>query len=434
MPRDLSDLMESAVSSAPPEKHLAGDITRAAEHSQRRRTTWVAAGAAAAVAVLAGVTIGLTQHHPSTPEPAHQPYLYDQTVDAGQAVAASSLPGYRLEPWTIPSVQPLGRGLLPSPTYHEVDQQGRLLVVRLTGQHDRAGADVQLYDAPGQPPRPLRVPPSPGINGTERTYWLPSFYGQDQLIWRPSAPIINASRNGFHLTDLSGGHDEFVRASFQVKNLGFSASADQVTDGTMWMTVYDSADVKTGTTTYVVYRGSFAGDVARVARDVAVLDVGDGIAGWVTTDGRVFVQEPSSPPKQVDVPLDPGCQVSPASWFQAVGAFAVSRSAIALTERCGQGKDQLDEILAFDLSGRALVRVTTRGTAFKPTFAGDALFFGSLADPQAKNAILRYDLVTGGLSSLSPPPGQRPLQDPQGAGDFVLWYDGQGGQVAEIPR
>ncbi len=432
MPRDLSALMESAVASAPPEKHLAGDITRAAERAQRRRTTWVAAGAAAVVAVVAGVTIGATQHHPTEPEPAKKPYLHDQTVDASQVVPASSLPDYRLEPWTIPSAQTLAPGLFPNPTYRDVDDRGRLLVVRLVGQHRRADADVRLYDSPGAQPSALTVPPSPGVNGTERIYWLPSFYGHDQLLWHASAPIVKGSENGFHLTDLNGGHDQFVHASFQVGNLGIGASWDDVTEGAMWMTAYRSADIKTGTTTYDLYRGTFAGEATKVAGGVAALGVGDGIAGWVTTDGRVFVQDPSGPPKRVDVPLGRGCQVSPAGWFQSTDAFAVGRSAIALTERCGAGSSQRDELLAFDLSGHPLVRVT--GTSsFKLAFAGDTVLFGSLAKRAADVGLLRYDLSTGTLSSLTTKAGARPLQDPRGAGDYVLWYDGSGGHVAKIP-
>ena len=70
MPRDLSQLMENAVSTPPHEPHLAGDITRLAQRHQRRRTTFVAAGAALVVVAVAGVTVGLSGHQPSTPEPA----------------------------------------------------------------------------------------------------------------------------------------------------------------------------------------------------------------------------------------------------------------------------------------------------------------------------------------------------------------------------
>src|SRR5690242_5436150 len=213
MPRDLHDLMEGAVSSAPPETHLAGDITRAAERAQRRRTTWVAAGAAAAVVAVAGVTVGLTQHHPSMPEPSHRPYRYDQSVDASNAVPASSLPGYRLEPWTIPSLQQLKGQDKPVQTYTDVDQQGRLLVGTFADDDGTKLRTFKLYDAPGESPRPLRTPPSPGVNGSSVISWVPSFFGTDQLIWTPSSPIFSVGAkgpNGYHLTDLNGEHDTFV--------------------------------------------------------------------------------------------------------------------------------------------------------------------------------------------------------------------------------
>jgi hypothetical protein len=107
MPRNLTDLMESAVATAPPEPHLAADITRLAQRHQRRRTTFVAAGAALAVAVVAGALVGLAQNHSSTPEPADH-YKHDQTIDLSSSVSASTLPGFHLEPWTIPSIQHFG--------------------------------------------------------------------------------------------------------------------------------------------------------------------------------------------------------------------------------------------------------------------------------------------------------------------------------------
>ena len=55
MPADLTDLMELATASAPPEPHTAADITRLAAHRQRRRTTSLAGGLALAVAVAAVV-------------------------------------------------------------------------------------------------------------------------------------------------------------------------------------------------------------------------------------------------------------------------------------------------------------------------------------------------------------------------------------------
>src|SRR5690348_9203475 len=132
MPRDLNQLMEQAVSSPPHEPHLAGDITRLAQRHQRRRTTFVAAAASLAVAVVAGVTVGLAHNRPTTPEPIAR-FKYDQTVDLSDAVPASSLPGYQPETYPVPSVQDLGTGNGEWATYREVDAQGRLIVLRARG-------------------------------------------------------------------------------------------------------------------------------------------------------------------------------------------------------------------------------------------------------------------------------------------------------------
>src|SRR5690242_21495813 len=102
MSRNLTDLMEAAVSAAPPEPHHAADITQLAARRQLRRTAFVTAGAALAVVAVAGATIGLTQNHRSTPEPAAPVYLRNQTVDGSSAMPVNALPGYRGEPWTQP--------------------------------------------------------------------------------------------------------------------------------------------------------------------------------------------------------------------------------------------------------------------------------------------------------------------------------------------
>jgi hypothetical protein len=91
MPRNLTDLMEAAVSAAPPEPHHASDIARLAERHQRRRTAFVAGATAVAGIAVAGGAFGLTRGRAATPEPADS-FLHDQTVDASQAVAASSRP------------------------------------------------------------------------------------------------------------------------------------------------------------------------------------------------------------------------------------------------------------------------------------------------------------------------------------------------------
>ena len=445
MPRDLSDLMESAVSSAPPERHHAGDITRAAERAQRRRTTWVAAGAAAAVVVVAGVTVGLTQHHPSQPEPAGQPYLYNQTVDAGQAVSASSLPGYRLEPWTQPSLQQLKGQDGPIHTYTGVDAQGRLLVGTFADDDGTKLRTSRLYDAPGQPPRPLQAPPSPGVNGSSVISWVPSFFGDDQLLWTPSSPIFGAGGkgpNGFHLTDLAGGHDQFVETHAEVGHTSYDPTplADHAWvsgDRILFLSYDHVVNTRTGTLAYSLYSKPFTGPVTKVVGDVVSADVNDGVVGWVTLDGRVMLADAAGgDAHEVDVPLDPGCQVTPAVSLQNVNnTLRVSRSVIAITERCGRGNDTTDDLLAFDPSGRPLVHVTGVST-YGVALAGDHLLLTTLdpAAPTGSDIVkYRYDLTTGSLATIGAPTKSSNVGDLSGAGDYVLWYDGEGGHVAHVP-
>jgi hypothetical protein len=423
MPRNLTDLMETAVATAPPEPHHAADITRLAQRHQRRRTT-LTAGAAALMVFAAGVAgYGVTRDQQSTLEPANR-YQRDQTVDLSQAVPASSLPGYTLEPWTIPSVQHLGAGD-DLPTYQAVDATGRLLVVDAPGGNRLQGPfRTRLYDSPGGPAQPLQPPASPGTVGSVPITWLPQFYGADQLLWHPSAGRPG-SQNGFHITDLQGGHDEFVPATFRVGNAKLVANADDVTGRSLWMTLPVGPMSKSGQTVSDVYRATFSGHATKVGTSVSAFDVGPGMAGWVTTHGRVFVQSATgAPPRRVRVPLDSGCRVLPAKVLQ--GTFAVTSSAVALTEFCGSGDKATEQLVAFDLSGRPLVRVTGV-LAFNLSFAGDTLVF------QANGVLLRYDLVTGTLSQLSAPKTSRILQAPRGAGRYVLWYDKDGGNVARIP-
>jgi hypothetical protein len=396
------------------------------------------------VVVVAGVAVGLTQHHPSTPEPAHQPYLHDQTVDAGQAVSASSLPGYRLEPWTIPSLQQLKGQDRPIQTYTDVDAQGRLLVGTFADDDGTQLRSFQLYDAPGEPPRPLRTPPSPGVNGSFVISWVPSFFENDQLLWTPSSPIFRAGAkgsNGFHLTDLSGEHDVFVRTHAQVGNTSYDptpmpdhawVSGDRI----LFLSYDHVVDTQTGTISYSLLSETFSGSVTTVAHDVVSADVNDGVVGWITVDGRLMLADAAGGrPHEVDVPLDPGCQITPAASLQnASNTLRVSSGVVTITERCGKGDKAIDELLAFDPSGRVLVHVTGVYTA-GVVLAGDSLLLTALnpASPRDSDVVkYRYDLATGSLATIGTPTARMDLQELRGAGDYVLWYDDNGGHVASI--
>lgn len=427
MPSNLTDLMEQSVRTAPPEPHLAADITALAQRHQRRRTTGMAGLAALAVVVAGGLGYGLTRNHEVSPQPAER-FKLDQTVGVSQVVPASSLPGYALQPWTIPSVQRFGSGTTPIiGTYHSIDSAGRLLVVDSPHGNPLQGPlRARLFDTPGGAAQPLQAPASSETTGGVTNSWLPEFYGADHLLWRPSAGL-RGSQNGFHITDLQGGHDEFVPATFRVGNAKIFANADDVTGRSMWIPVPVQSVSKSGqTVSDDIYRATFSGTVTKVATGVSALDVGPGMAGWVNTHGQVFVQsDAGAAPRQVPVPLDPGCRMLPTSRLQSPGFFAVTSSAVAISELCGSGERATEPLLAFDLSGRLLARITG-GLAFNLSFAGNTLLF------EANESLLRYDLVTGTLSRLNPPKPSRSLEQAQGAGSFVLWY-ADGGHVARIP-
>jgi hypothetical protein len=397
MPPDLTDLMERATSAAPPEPHDAADITRLAAHRQRRRTASIAGGVAFAVVVAGALGYDVTRGHDTAPEPTG-PYKYDQTVDLSSAVPASSLPGYHLEPWTIPSVQHFGpsSSLGPLPTYSDIDAQGRLMVRDLPGGDPEGSYRVRLYDRPGQPPQPLRAPPSaPGVG--DHT-WMPSFLDDGRLLWMYGDA---GRRSGFHVTDLDGGHDVFVRSSSPV-GMG-NGTASWVSGEYYWFVVLDNVDPQASppVLTYSLYRGRFSGEVTKLADDVAIADVADGVVAWVTTDGRVVTEGATGSPHTVDVRLDDGCSLTPTSKFDQNSLFVASRTVIALTERCGSDDDMGDRFLAFDPNGHRLVHVTGL-TAVRMSLGGNALILLGV-DPQTFEVEqLRYDLVTPWRGSARP--------------------------------
>ncbi len=96
MPRNLTDLMEAAVSTAPPEPHHAADITRLAERRQRRRTTGIAGLAALAVVAAGGLGYGLTHDHATTPRAGWRSSARPDRRRERQRCRRARLPGYRL--------------------------------------------------------------------------------------------------------------------------------------------------------------------------------------------------------------------------------------------------------------------------------------------------------------------------------------------------
>ncbi len=435
MPRDLTDLFEQAVSSAPPEPHHAGDIVRLAERRQRRRTTVLAAGAVLAVVAAAGGAFGLTRDHAASPEPAGR-YRQDQTVDVTSAVPASSVPGYRVEPWTIPSLQQVGSNSGPLPTYRQIDADGRLIVEDTPGGNPRHPLRIRLYAAPGQQPQPLQVPTPLGAQPGRAISWEPSFMSDGRLLWSASGPVSPPEKTGFHVTDLDGAHDVFVPTHLRIGPQEVNdVTRPWVSGDHIWFTSFDSA-TPDGALSHSLYMATFSGAVTKVADRVAVADVADGTVGWVTLDGQVVTESAAGGPQhRVPVPLTAGCRMPTTLTLQnEVGAraLAVNRSVIALPEACGKRKTGPGEMLAFDHEGHPLVHVTG-AYALDPSLGQDDLVFQGLVLPAFNRfETLRYDFVTGTLTTLGPGSADQSIQPVQAAGNRVLWYDAQGGHVGEF--
>jgi hypothetical protein len=437
MPRDLTDLMETATRVAPPEPHAAAEITRQADRSLRRRRTSLVGGLAL-VAVVAGVAgYGVTRHHDTTPEPATH-FKHGQTVSGSDAVPASSLPGYQPEPWSLPSIQHLSNGDAPLATYRSVDADGRLIVQRYPGSRPQGRLQVQLYDRPGASPSSLQIPSSPGTNAGKPISWLPTFTGDGRLLWAPDLPIVDNDKAAFHVTDLDGSHDLVVHSGFTIGKLSFSGAPGVdpggfgMSGGRYWFQTYDHNLPGLQGAAFTLYTASFGGSLTKVADDVAAMAADDGRVAWVTTAGEVMTETSDDPsPHQVDVPLSAGCALTPTRDLQSgLGDLAVDRAVIALTERCGTGRDADDELLAFDPGGRMLVHLTGVATS-KLSLTRDAVLAEGLDVKTSDIDVLRYDLLTGRLARLGAV--SRTGGPPQGAGDYVLWYDTDGGHVARIP-
>jgi hypothetical protein len=190
-----------------------------------------------------------------------------------------------------------------------------------------------------------------------------------------------------------------------------------------------------GAIEHSLYKAPFNGTPTKVAGQVAVADIEDGVAVWVTTDGQVMTESTAGgPARHIRVPLSPGCRMPATHVLQnAVGDhyLAVSHAMIALTEACGGEKNPSQELLVFDLTGHTLVHVTGGAYAVNPSLGTDGVVFDAVLD-SGKVVALRYDLLTGGLAELSDGETQHEVAPSQAAGDYVLWYDRSGGHVGRF--
>src|SRR5262249_23685516 len=151
--------------------------------------------------------------------------------------------------------------------------------------------------------------------------------------------------NGLHITDLAGHQDVWISTDLQMAGsfLGFAPMGDNdwVSGDRLFFVAphgLSGAGSSPGLYTAPFIDNGKGGK--RMAGDVDVADVRDGVVGWVTTSGQVFTESVAGgSPHRIDVPLDEGCRVLRTSTLRNDRPFVVSRSMVALTERCADGGD-----------------------------------------------------------------------------------------------
>ena len=437
MPRDLSELMESAVSSAPAEKHHAGDITRAAERVQRRRTRGVAGAVVLAVVVVAGaVGFGATRHHATSPEPVG-PWKYGQHHTLSDAVASDSAPWFETYDYPAPSVLP-GRGdHAPIPQYLDVDAEGRLAATRVT----RTGADqthitatYQVVDGPKGPVHQVAAPPTDGGG-----VWEVSYTGHDQLMWgSPYGFVITT-----WITDLVGDHALVIDRKMDDVPGGKTVGGHPVVatwyeDGRMWFTAV-TKDNFPGSLQWV---SLYSFDPAHPAvlraekpHNALAIDVEGGEAVWLDGSAVHAEELATGNERTVPVPMDSGCHIPSADQFAGVGVpayLSTDGNLVSVVEQCQRSW----RLVVTDLAGRVVADVDsgTDDYVVRPTLTGDLVVFGGGGYVKGAGPTRSYalDLRSGRFVVLGGPQRNGLNRVVTGAGRYVLWYDRSGGHVGKL--
>jgi hypothetical protein len=448
MPRDLTDLMERATSSAPPEPHLAADITRLAARRQRRRTTNLAIGSTLAVVVAGVLGYGVTRGHPSTPEPAApEPpvtYRYGQHQTLSDAVSSSGDPDFRTLDYGLPSVIPGQGSMRAMGRYHSIDAEGRLIVLDAKYSSPLVGSfSYQLAEGPDGPVREIPQPPLELMNKIGHDLqWDVEPTGDGRLLWHAAGTDFDAEDGILaELTDLDGSQLRSLGAD--ISQIPIHTATGIPTVSQLWVdgdAAYASVQTRDNGSlkspvqldTLYTYPLSDHADVTPAsAHDVLGIDQSHGTAVWVNADAtRVYAEDLSTGAQHVvPVPIDKGCQIpSPQSFFGGVNALLrTNGDLVALTEYCGRTA----RIVVTDLTGRLVTEVDPgpKGALYAMALGERTLTFGSV------NGRARWyadDLETGSVVAL----GQGNYQDvnnlPSSAGDYVLWYDSTGGHVGEF--
>jgi hypothetical protein len=442
MPRNLTDLMETAVATAPPEPHLASDITRLAQRHQRRRTTFVAAGAALAVVAVTGVGLGLARGGSggSTPEPAGS-YKYGQVVDPGDAVPATDVPGFRELRYAVKAVdeQPQTRREdnlgVPNPAfaeYTDIDAEGRL-VVRRRAAGDTSPIVGDVLAGPSSTTSSAQSPPQATSGGPLPIDWLPGFVGDGRLLWVPNAPVVRQGDVGIHVTDLTGGQDvPLVLDHSQPGPPTANGQGVWVAGDRLWFTnmQFSQTDLK-APQTYALYSTPLddPSKVTVVAEHTIGAAVSEGTLGWVTADGRGFLGSTDGGPiHSFPLPLDESCIVS--RFAGEFGGVAVAAGLLAFTEECGSGDSRANRVLVVDGSGRLILEVHTVSAVDFAMSDGILAFEGSDQSTPKVFRAFRADLRTGALAELGVEGSA--IKGVKVAGSYIVWHDRDSFHVGEF--
>jgi hypothetical protein len=439
MPRDLTDLMESATSFAPPEPHDADAITRLAVQRQRRRTTSLVGGVALAVVVAGAAGYGAAHGHESTPEPLG-PYRYGQHPTLADAVTSAHAPWFRTFDYGVPSVLPGAHDRGPVAEYLDVDAQGRLAAMQAHWSADgqELSATYQVVDGPGghvhQVPEPSTGLPRGAVPPV-------SFTSDGRLLWGVSDG--NGSAIFAAVTDRDGQDPVAMGRTMagvpgKTGPLPHSKVDVWFDGGRVWFSALTKDDFP-GHNEWI---SLFSFDPAHPSvlraekpQNVSTIDVAGGEAVWL--DGSTVRAEDlaTGDVRVVGVPIDAGCHAPAVSEFSGglvTGYLTTDGDLLSLLEECQNSW----HVVVTDFAGRVVADVDSGPGkwVFRPTLTGDILGLGGGGFRKGTGPSYSYalDLRTGRFVRIGRPQRIGLPANIAASGRYVLWYDRAGGHVGEL--
>jgi hypothetical protein len=437
MPRDLTDLMERATASAPPEPHAAADITAAATRHLRRRRAGVAGSIAVAVVAATGIGYGVTRGHESNPQPAGH-YRYGLHQDLVDAQPLSSLPGFRTLHYPVPAIERHVGSSKYVVQWQAIDPAGRLVVRHFTRPHSgRPVGGYELLPGPGLPARDLPEPPfTASPRQRAAAPWSVRFTGDGRLLWD------DVLRDG--LTDFVTGLDGSNAVAVQRTTddlpgdtgvFRHSVAEAWVVGDRVWFTAVTRAKNPDGRVDKWYSLFSFPlghpGQLRReVPRDAVEIEVADGQAVWVDASATGVYHEDlaTGDVRRIPLRLDAGCRlVRAGDGSPTPTGVTTNGSAVSLEEFCAG--ERYTRLLVVDMSGRLVTDIDAGRVGYIAgvTMTDRRLVFmvyngvgGAYAD----------DLATGRLTELGGPGPMYFL--PMTAGRYVAWNDQAGQHVGEF--